>query len=132
MPTLVIVAGPNGSGKTTLVRSGELALIVPVPPTSINADDMARALAGDRPPTDAQSLQAARVADALVDDLIESRTSFVIETVLSSEKYKARVLAARSAGYQVILVYVTLRAPDLNVSRVANRFSQGGHTVPLP
>lgn len=85
MPTLVVVAGPNGSGKTTLVRAGELALLFPVPVVSVNADEIAKALAGDRPPTDQESLQAARVADAIVDDLIAARQSFVVETVLSSD-----------------------------------------------
>ncbi len=87
MPTLVIVAGPNGSGKTTLVRSGALARVLSVPTASINADDIAMALAGDGTPSDQQSLQAAQIADALVDDLIAAGRSFVVETVLSSDKY---------------------------------------------
>ncbi len=130
MATLVVVAGPNGSGKTTLVRSGELALTFPVPAVSVNADDIAKALAGDRSPTDQESLQAARIADAIVDDLIARRQSFVVETVLSSDKYKARILAARAAGFDVIVVYIAVRVVDLNIDRVANRVRLGGHAVP--
>lgn len=67
MPSLVIVAGPNGSGKTTLVESGILAAILGVPETSLNADQIARELAGDGQPTDAQSLLAAQATDHRLD-----------------------------------------------------------------
>lgn len=131
MPTLVIVAGPNGSGKTTLVNSGVLAEILPVPAVSINADNVARALTGGQQPTDAQSLEAAQIADALLDIAIAEGRSVTVETVLSSEKYKPRVLAAKRAGYEVLLVYVTVNSVAANVARVAYRVHAGGHDVPV-
>lgn len=130
MPTLVIVAGPNGSGKTTLVRSGVLAEVLPVAAASINADDFAKAIASGKAPSDAQSLQAAQIADALLDDHIAAGLSVVVETVLSSDKLKSRVITAAAAGFEIVLIYVTLRDAELNIDRVASRYALGGHDVP--
>lgn len=131
MSVLVIVAGPNGSGKTTLVRHGVLAGILPAGATMLNADDVARDLAQGRQPDDSQSLQAARITDARLDVLIEAGEPVVIETVLSSDKYQARVEAAKRSGYRVDLVYITVRNPETSEARVAHRVSRGGHAVPL-
>lgn len=131
MPVLVIVAGPNGSGKTTLVRTGGLTGLVDVPSICINADDIARMFAAGGLPSDDRSLYAAQVCDALLDEQIASGRSVVVETVLSSDKFKTRVLAARQAGFQVVLIHVSVKLADLNIGRVANRFTLGGHPVPV-
>ena len=131
MPILVIVAGPNGSGKTTLVRSGVLAHILNVPDLSINADDFARELAAGGQPTDEQSLQAARISDARLDAEIAAGRSVLVETVLSSDKFKHRVATARNSGFRIVLVYVSLKVPELNIGRVENRRRLGGHDVPF-
>lgn len=130
MPNLVIVAGPNGSGKTTLVRSGALNGLVDLPPIYLNADDIARMFAAGGQPSDDQSRLAAQVCDALLDQQIAARRSVVVETVLSSDKYKTRVSAARKAGFQFVLIYVSVKTPDLNVGRVSHRLTMGGHGVP--
>jgi hypothetical protein len=46
------------------------------------------------------------------------------------DKYRPRVEAARASGYQIILVFVSVRLAALNVGRVANRFLLGCHNVP--
>ena len=38
---------------------------------------------------------------------------------------------AQSQGYRTYLYYVATEDPEINVSRVAYRVSQNGHTVPL-
>ena len=131
MPVLVIVAGPNGSGKTTLVRTGALTGLIAVPSLSINADDIAQELAGGAQPSAQQSLLAAQRSDALLDDQIAMDRSVLVETVLSSDKFKNRVVMARDKGFQIALVYVSVRIPELNIARVANRFLLGGHDVPV-
>ena len=131
MPVLVIVAGPNGSGKTTLVRTGALTGLLVVPSLSINADDIAQELAGGGQPSAEQSLLAAQKSDALLDDQIAMERSVLVETVLSSDKFKSRVAMARDRGFQIALVYVSVRIPELNIARVANRFLLGGHDVPI-
>lgn len=37
---------------------------------------------------------------------------------------------AKAAGYEIILVIVHLESPALNQARVAQRVSEGGHSVP--
>lgn len=130
MPNLGMVAGPNGSGKTTLVRSGVLAHVLDVPDLSINADDYAKELAAGGQPTDEQSLQAAQMSDAHLDAEIAAGRSVLVETVLSSDKFKHRVSTARQAGFRIVLVYVSVKLPELNIGRVANRRRLGGHGVP--
>ncbi len=130
MPAFVIVAGPNGSGKTTLVRSGVLASVLGVPDVSLNADDVARELAGGGQPTERQSLRAARITDNRLDVEIAAGRSVIVETVLSSDKYQDRVGAARAMGYRIDLIYVTVREAELNVARVDQRVTLGGHAVP--
>ena len=130
MPRLLIVAGPNGSGKTTLVRHGVLSDYLDVPSASINPDEVARELTGGGALTPEISLQAAQTCDARLDAEIAAGRSVTVETVLSSDKLKRRVEAARAAGFSIALVYVTLRHPALNVARVRQRHAQGGHDVP--
>ncbi len=130
MPHLVIVAGPNGSGKTTLVQQGVLAELLDVPANSINPDEVARELAGGGTPSPQHSLQAAQLCDARLDFEIAAGRSVTVETVLSSEKLKPRVEAAKTKGFAVVLVYVTVRHGALNVARVEQRQAQGGHDVP--
>ena len=113
MPAFVIVAGPNGSGKTTLVRSGVLASVLGVPDVSLNADDVARELAGGGQPTEQQSLRAARITDNRLDVEIAAGRSVIVETVLSSDKYQDRVGAARAMGYRIDLIYVTVREAEM-------------------
>jgi predicted ABC-type ATPase len=130
VPRLVIVAGPNGSGKTTLMRHGVLSGYLDVPSASINPDEVARELTGGGALTPEISLQAAQACDARLDAEIAAGRSVTVETVLSSDKLKRRVEAARAAGFSIALVYVTLRHPALNVARVRQRHAQGGHDVP--
>lgn len=130
MRRLLIVAGPNGSGKTTLVRQGVLATVLHVPLISINPDDVARELAGGNAPSPEENLQAAQVCDARLDAEIAAGRSVTVETVLSSDKLKRRVEAAKAARFAIALVYVTVRDGALNVARVEQRHAQGGHHVP--
>jgi len=130
VPRLLIVAGPNGSGKTTLVRQGVLAAFLHVPPVSINPDDVAHELAGHNAPSPQQTLQAAQLCDERLDAEIAAGRSVTVETVLSSDKLKRRVEAARAARFDIALVYVTVRDGALNVARVEQRHAQGGHDVP--
>ncbi len=58
------------------------------------------------------------------------REPFVLETVLSSDKYKSLVPVARRMGLIFRLVYVTTASSDINVERVRQRVLAGGHDVP--
>ncbi len=65
-----------------------------------------------------------------VDRMIESGTSFAVERVLSSEKYKARVERAKACGFKLGLIFVTLATPQDCIDRIRLCVAQGGHDVP--
>jgi predicted ABC-type ATPase len=120
-PMVVAIAGPDGAGKTTFYR----AHLQPAGLRSVNADLIARELNID-------PYAAARVADALRQELVRQRESFVFETVFSGpvgEKL-AFLQDAAQAGYTTILCFIGTSGPDVSEQRVSMRVSQGGHDVP--
>lgn len=126
-----IVAGPNGAGKSTFVKT-----LIAEPDfedlITLNADEVTAELAkikrvGPRPTN--LNLQAARQIDAKVEELIELGDSFLVETVLSSDKYRDDVLRAKQLGYKIGLFYISLHPPALSPLRVSERVQKGGHSV---
>jgi predicted ABC-type ATPase len=127
-----LVAGPNGSGKSTFVNSEATSLLPGNPFTKFNPDELAKALRDkDRSLSrEHAALQAVRTVDAEVAQAVEEHKSFLVETVLSSDKHKATVEHAIELGYSIGLIYVTLHSAELNVARVKLRVHLGGHDVP--
>jgi predicted ABC-type ATPase len=126
-----IVAGPNGAGKSTFTEEFLRENILPPDLLKLNADDVT---AGYRKtdqttPQDELNLRAARVVDQKVTDLILAGTSFLVETVLSSGKYRASVSLAQQREFQLNLVYVSVFPPELSPKRVTERVQKGGHAV---
>jgi len=124
-PKLVVIAGPNGSGKTTLthrlreqgVDFGEY----------INPDDIAASLQGLY---DRRVRAAQKIADERRDACVRERRSFSFETVMSHASKIDIMRAARDAGFHVTLYFVGTEDPRINIARVSNRVSLGGHDVP--
>ncbi len=73
---------------------------------------------------------AADIADFIRYQLLKSGASFIFETVFSSETKLQIIKDAKQLGYRVYLYFITTEDPDINVGRVANRVSEGGHAVP--
>lgn len=115
-PSLVIIAGPNGSGKSTFTRAG-LANEIPV----VDPDAIAKTL----PPA-----AAARLALQQQEAFLRRAESFAIETTLAGNRTLKLIEAAKGRGYAIDLHYVRLESAELNVLRVAERVSGGGHDVP--
>ncbi len=103
-----------------------------LPELSFNPDDMARSLREQMPAaTEREIVRRAQAdSDGRVDQAILARRSFLVETVLSSDKFRSRVTGALAGGFRLGLVFVTLRAAALHVARVADRVVEGGHDVP--
>lgn len=124
-PRLVVFAGPNGSGKTTLTRQlraqgvdiGEY----------INPDDIAVELTGSY---EKRVRAAQQIADERREACLRNQRNFSFETVMSHESKIAFMRRARDAGFHVTLYFVGTDNPRINLSRVENRVSLGGHSVP--
>jgi predicted ABC-type ATPase len=107
-------------------------VIGPLPDASFNPDDMVRPLREQMPAaTELELVRRAQAdSDGRVDQAILARRSFLVETVLSSDKFRTRVTEALAGGFRFGLVFVSLRAAALHVARVADRVIEGGHDVP--
>lgn len=132
MPEFWIFAGPNGSGKSTLYNSMATSHFSKIETVYLNPDVLNLELKEQHPDMsdDDRNLRAAKLSDQRLDEAIEAQENIVVETVLSSPKFRARVERARELNYVVKMVYVTLGSADLNVDRVTQRVQLGGHSVP--
>ena len=123
MPQIVILAGPNGAGKSTLATR-----FVPPGVPFLNADNIARSLTPA--PGRNADLAAGRLLLARMDEAVQARTSFALETNLANRTLATRIPRWQQAGYTVSLVFVWLPSADLAVERVAARVRSGGHDIP--
>jgi predicted ABC-type ATPase len=138
-PWFVLVAGVNGAGKSTFAQNAdsiralcglggatdEIEIINPdlITKEIVRADpQLLRAEANER---------AADACEQRVRHLIEGASrSLVIETVLSTDKYKGIVRRAKRKGFRFLFVYVVLASVEEAIQRVAMRVAEGGHDVP--
>ena len=130
-PKFLIVAGPNGSGKTTVFQStivqdiGRTVWIIN--PDLLAARIRTVELLGARE----ANLEAVRRIEKWLKTSISAHQTIGVETVLSTPKYRKLVRAAKKKRFEIVLVYVLLNSPRLNVARVALRVKKGGHAVPV-
>lgn len=120
---LWLLAGGNGAGKSTFYRLFLKQLGLPF----VNADILAGYLYPDAP--EARSYDAAKVAEQMREGLLLEGCSFCFETVFSHPSKIDFIARAKALGYEVILVIIHLGNTALNQARVAERVSEGGHTV---
>jgi predicted ABC-type ATPase len=120
-PQLVVLAGPNGAGKSTFYD----VFLAESPLRFLNADNVARE-------TGIDSLEAARLLDALRDQLIDDGIGFITETVFSDPYGAKLAMLARAvdAGFTVVLVYIGVDSAELAERRIDARIALGGHDVP--
>jgi predicted ABC-type ATPase len=128
-PTLCIVAGPNGSGKTTttvqLLNDEWTADSL-----YINPDNIAQETFGDWN-SPAAVLKAAEMATQQRYECLQQGRDFVFETVFSSAEKLEFLQKAKSAGFFIRLFYVCTSTPTINAARIAQRYLNGGHEVPI-
>jgi predicted ABC-type ATPase len=121
-PRVVVIGGPNGTGKTTcagVLLPHDLAIT-----QFVNADTIAAGLAGFAP--ESVSLQAGRIMIARIRELADQRRDFAFETTLSSRSFAPFLRQIRTDGYQINLLYIWLRTPELAVQRVQEEFGEAG------
>jgi predicted ABC-type ATPase len=73
---------------------------------------------------------ASVAGDFLRHKLLEQKTSFTFETVMSHHSKVEFLEQAQRDGYRTYLYFVATDDPAINISRVRNRVQQGGHGVP--
>ena len=128
-PVMCIVAGPNGSGKTTTTEQllknewGADSLY-------INPDNIAQKQYGDWNSADAV-LKAAQTATEQRYECLSNGTDFVFETVFSSAEKMEFLRKAKDAGFFIRIFYVCTESPLININRIAQRYLNGGHEVPI-
>lgn len=128
-PVLCIVAGPNGSGKTTTTEQ----LLMNEWGTDsfyINPDNIAKEVFGDWNSSDAV-LKAAQKATEQRYECLENGVDFVFETVFSSDEKMKFLRKAKEAGFFIRIFYVCTESPLININRIAQRYLNGGHEVPI-
>ena len=116
-PKLLVFAGPNGSGKSTVTKSNQIV------GEYVNADRI-KAIKG------CSDLEAAQEAECLREYLLKLRMDFTFETVLSTPRNLLLLQRAHDAGYFIRVIFVLTNDSSINVQRVAERVSKGGHDVP--
>lgn len=128
-PTLCVIAGPNGSGKTTTTEQ-LLANEWGADSIYINPDNIAKNEFGDWNNADAV-LKAAKHATEMRYQCLAEKQNFVFETVFSSEEKLEFLKKASEAGFFIRLFFVCTESPEINVARIAKRYMNGGHEVPI-
>lgn len=128
-PVLLVIAGPNGAGKTTVttrLRADHWSEGVEY----LNPDEVARDRFGDwNSPSAVRS--AADWTAARREELLAAGAGIAFETVFSAPDKLDFVQRAVERGYFVRVFFVGTSSPTINAARVAQRFMQGGHTVPI-
>jgi predicted ABC-type ATPase len=125
-PSLIALAGPNGAGKST---AGPALLKDTLGVTEfVNADLIAQGLSPFAPETAA--LAAGRIMLTRLRHLARRRVTFAFETTLAGRAYAPWIARLIDSGYELHLVFLWLRNPELAIQRVADRVRQGGHNVP--
>ena len=124
------MAGPNGSGKSSIYTDTEIddfggSVWI------INPDILtARLQKIERLRPRAANIAAVTRIYSWLEASIAVHQTIGVETVLSTEKYRALVLAAKAHGFEIRLIYILLNSLELSVERVRLRVGKGGHHVP--
>ena len=123
---LYIIAGCNGAGKT----SASVTILPEILNCKefVNADEIARGISPFNP--ESVAVEAGRLMLQRIDFLLNSDSSFAIETTLATRSYSNLVRRAQQRGFLVQLLFFWLPSPEYAVERVAQRVREGGHNIP--
>lgn len=129
-PVFWIIAGPNGCGKSSFYNRTDIegwgGSVWIVNPDLLTA----RLVEAENCPSSAANHIALDRIWAWLEASVEVHQTIGVETVLSTGKYRRLVRQAQERGFEIRLVYVLLRDVTLQLNRIAQRVSDGGHDVP--
>ena len=126
MPRMYIISGCNGSGKTT--ASYTLLPEMLECNQFVNSDEFAKSLSPFNPSE--ASVSASRYMLQKIYYLLGNHLDFCVETTLATRLLMGIINDAKSRGYEVLILYLWLKSPELAISRVKSRVEAGGHNIP--
>lgn len=94
----------------------------------LNADELAEKLGGWNDTACVQKAQL--MVREQLSEALNNRMSMIYETVFSHPSKLELIREARAKGYFIRLFFICTESPRINIDRVADRYSKGGHTVP--
>ena len=129
-PIFHLLAGPNGAGKSTLYRAhvsnGGFVKTLEF----VNADLYEQSHLAHIADLQKRSEAARDWANSRREALLNTKTSFVSETVFSHESKLVLITKAQAMGFDVVLYVVSVGDPQRLLARVSQRVREGGHNVP--
>jgi predicted ABC-type ATPase/DNA-binding XRE family transcriptional regulator len=124
--TAHVIGGANGAGKSTFA----LTYLPRVDPRMefVNADSIARGLSPFN--EQAHAMAAGRVFLERIQDLVDTKVSFAMESTLAGRTLANALLRLKENGYRIVLTYLWIPSVDFSARRVASRVAAGGHDIP--
>lgn len=136
MPVLYIITGSNGAGKSTIGRDflpenlkeeyifdGDKLYVQKrneLWRDGMRANKEIRKLANQ---------YTVETFEKLRDNALKNRTNFIYEGHFTEEEQWEAPRLFKAAGYEIHLLFLGLRNPDLSEMRVTNRVKEGGHDI---
>lgn len=121
-----MIAGSNGCGKSTLTAGAKSKLQEnPI----LDPDAIAKSLQSTQEGVHSD-IEAGKRVLRQAEELIQARQSFTVETTLSGGTYLKMAVAAKDAGFNIVVFFVGTMSVEINIERVKARVLKGGHDVP--
>lgn len=124
MPTIYVIAGPNGIGKTTSSYD-----IIPHNIAIINSDEIAKEVRNLGLVSVNTQEYSNREATRLVNEQIEKRNDFAIETNLCDVDTWKFLLGLQANGYTLHIMFVSTDNVEILNKRIEERVLLGEHFV---
>lgn len=125
MPEIYIIAGANGAGKSTISKKIKSAANIPI----IDPDAIAKEINSLDP--EQSAIVAGKAAINLTNKYVSEGVSFGIETTLAGKSYLRLIQDLKRKNWIINLIYIGIENPMINIQRIKERVSQGGHHVPM-
>ena len=65
-----------------------------------------------------------------IDKYADEKITFAFESTLSGRTYVDRIKEMKISGYKIVIFYVMLEDVEVNLGRIKERVSKGGHNIP--
>jgi predicted ABC-type ATPase len=121
---MIIVGGPPGGGKSTFFPIAAMGV------DAFSIDDRCAQILGSYraiPPAIRKAVS--QECERFVDEHIQSRRSFAVETTMRTLVSVRQAERARGRGFRTALTFLGTASADINVERVLQRAQAGGHAA---